>query len=136
MTEPLTAGPTADHQTPDSMMDSSESPREAGALTADALKPKTTTRVGFWNVRTLYQTGKLAQATKEFDSYNLDLLGLSEVRWTGHDKRRLASKHLFLYSGRDNHHEEGVGLLISKKLSKSLIGWTPLGSRLLKARFN
>ena len=136
MTEPLTAGPTADHQTPDSMMDSSESPREAGALTADALKPKTTTRVGFWNVRTLYQTGKLAQATKEFDSYNLDLLGLSEVRWTGCDRRRLASKHIFLYSGRDDHHEEGVGLLISKKLSKSLIGWTPLGSRLLKARFN
>ena len=118
------------------MMGSSESPREAGVLTADALKPKTFTRVGFWNVRTLNQSGKLAQATKEFDTYNLDMLGMSEVRWKGYDRRHLASGHLFLYSGRNDRHEEGVGLLISRKLSKALIGWTPLGPRLLKARFN
>ena len=73
-------------------MNASESPREVGALTADALKSKSITRVGFWNVRTLNQ-----QATKEFDSYNLDMLVMSEVRWKCYDRRQLASGHL-LYS--------------------------------------
>ena len=90
MIETPTADSTADHQTPGSMMDSSESPREAGALTADALKPKSITRVGFWNVRTLNQSGKLAQATKEFDFYNLYMLGMSEVRRKSCDRRQLA----------------------------------------------
>ena len=71
----------------DFMTDYGESPREAGALTADALRPKTITRVGFWNVRTLFQTGKLAQLRKEFDTYNLDIIGISEVRWLGSNKK-------------------------------------------------
>ena len=32
--------------------------------------------------------------------------------------------------------EQGVGLLISKKVSKSLLEWQPFGPRLLKERFN
>ena len=66
-----------------------ESLRRAEVLTAEALRPKTNTRVGFWNVRTLYQTGKLAQLRKEFDAYNLDLVGISEVRWLGSNKKIL-----------------------------------------------
>ena len=45
------------------------------------LTPKTTLRLGCWNVRTLYQIGKTANVTKEFRTYNLDILGLSEVLW-------------------------------------------------------
>ena len=37
---------------------------------------------------------------------------------------------------RNGHHEKRIGLFISKKLRKSLIGQTLLGSSLLKARFN
>ena len=42
----------------------------------------------------------------------------------------------FLYSGKNDHHEQGVGLLINRKLSKALIGWTLFGRHLLKTRFN
>ena len=50
---------------------------------ASLLTPKTTLRLGCWNVQTLYQIGKTANVTREFRNYNLDILGLSEVRWTG-----------------------------------------------------
>ena len=63
----------------DFMTDSVKASGSAEVLTAEALRPKTITRVGFWNVRTLYQTGKLAQLRSEFDAYNLDLVGISEM---------------------------------------------------------
>ena len=34
----------------------------------------------------MYQTGRMPQLVKEFDNYNLDILGVSEVRWTGTGK--------------------------------------------------
>ena len=103
----------------------------------DSLKPKRRTRVASWNVRTLYQTSKLAQVVKEFDNYKLDILGVSEARWTGEGKRKLASAHTILFSGRsDDHHTEGVAIIINNRLEKALTEWKPLGPRLLKARFN
>ena len=37
--------------------------------------------IGTWNVRTLYQSGKLDNATQEMNRMSIDILGLSEVRW-------------------------------------------------------
>ena len=83
----------------------SESRKEADSPTADTLKPNKRSRVGTWNVRTLHQTGKLSQVVREFDNYKLDLLGLSETRWTGSDKKSHQSGDTFIYSGRgDNIH--------------------------------
>ena len=48
----------------------------------EVLSAKTKTRIGFWNVRTMYEAGKLAQITAEMRRYNLHMLGVSESRWT------------------------------------------------------
>ena len=40
--------------------------------------------LGTWYVRTLWETGKCAQAAREMQRYNLTLMGMCEVRWTGH----------------------------------------------------
>lgn len=42
---------------------------------------KSRTRLATWNVRTLYNTGKCAQVAKEMKRYNIEVPGLSEVRW-------------------------------------------------------
>ena len=119
------------------MTDDSQTREGAGAPTADLLKPKQKMRVGCWNVQTLNQTGRMPQLVKEFDNYNLDILGVSEVRWTGTGKRRLASGHTIVFSGRsDDQHSEGVALLLNRKTEKALLEWKPFGSRLLKARFH
>ena len=62
------------------------------------LSAKTTTKIATWNVRTLYQTGKLSQVIKEFEFYNLAILGVTEMRWTGSGKIRQKDKTI-LYSG-------------------------------------
>ena len=47
----------------------------------EVMSAKTMARIGFWNVRTMYETGKLAQVTAEMRWYNLHVLVVSESRW-------------------------------------------------------
>jgi len=41
------------------------------------------TRIGQYNVQTLYQKGRLAQLNKIMGEYKLAVMGVSEVRWNG-----------------------------------------------------
>ena len=50
------------------------------------LSVKTTKKIATWNVRTLYQTGKVVQVIKESENYNLAILGVTKMRWTGSGK--------------------------------------------------
>ncbi|GFR99713.1 craniofacial development protein 2 [Elysia marginata] len=43
---------------------------------------KTLMRIGAWNVRTLYQSGKFDNLLIEMESLKTDILGISETRWT------------------------------------------------------
>ncbi|KAK1798816.1 hypothetical protein P4O66_007096, partial [Electrophorus voltai] len=95
---------------------------------------KTISKLGTWNVRTLCEGGKLAQLLHEFDSYNLDILGISKMRWTGLGKIVSDGKSV-LYSGHEEHHIHGVGLVLSKKASCALLGWKPVNDRIITARF-
>ena len=42
-------------------------------------------KIAFWKARTLTQESKLEQMEKEMEKYGLELLGLSEMRWSGTD---------------------------------------------------
>ena len=90
--------------------------------TVDPLKPKEKTRIACGNVRTLYQTGKLAQVVREFQKYGLDILGVCGAPCTGSGQRTLESGHTILYLGRlDDHHTDGLALIMSRKMERSLI---------------
>lgn len=93
---------------------------------------------GTWNVRTLYESTKLAQAIKVMKSYRLTLMGLSEVRWNGHGEHITSSNELLLFSGKDQGqpHESGVGFLLNESAKKALLSWEPVSDRLITARFN
>ncbi|KAK3548507.1 hypothetical protein QTP70_013356 [Hemibagrus guttatus] len=94
-------------------------------------------RVGCWNVRTLYQTGKLVQTVNEMNRYNLDLLAITEARWTQTGKQKLNTGELIIWSGRkDDNHDEGVALIINKKQANALLQWKPISERLLYVRMN
>lgn len=65
------------------MIVSSESRKETPDRKMEVLNTKCKTRIGFWNVRTMYETSKLAQVTAEMRNYNFLLLGISESRCMG-----------------------------------------------------
>ena len=85
--------------------------------------------LGTWNVRTLWALGKLENAIMEMESHNIDLLGVAEMRWTesGSSKK---DDYMVLYSGGEKH-TEGVGMIISKKYTKAVMGFLPISSRVM-----
>ena len=90
---------------------------------------KTKTKIGCWNVRTMYQTGKLTEVTTEMRRYKLHILGVSECRWTGSGKFKANTGETVLYSGReDGHHHQAVALILKKGLERYLLEWKPVNS--------
>ncbi|XP_059158094.1 craniofacial development protein 2-like [Physella acuta] len=119
-------------------MPTSESLTEASLLT-NLLTPKTKTRLGTWNIRTLYESSRSAQVAKEMRRYKLKVLGLSETRWNGSGQTRLVSGETVIYSGHedeDHEHTQGVAIMMSREATDALIAWEPVSPRLIAARFN
>ena len=100
--------------------------------------PKHNIRIGSWNVRTMYRTGKTAEVTREMERYNIDVLGISECRWIGHGRLKTTTGETILYSGHENENEHygGVAMIISQKTVKSLESWNPVNDRIMTARFH
>ncbi|XP_068712893.1 craniofacial development protein 2-like [Montipora foliosa] len=98
--------------------------------------PKAQIRIGAWNVRTMYETSKSAQVLREMNKYNLDILGVSECRWTGSGRQRSVDGSVILFSGHENTHINGVALIIAKKSVNTLLEWEPINDRILRARFD
>jgi len=53
----------------------------------------------------MFETGKTCQVAAEMRNYGLDLLGISETRWTQSGQMRLNTGEMLLYSG---HEEENA----------------------------
>ena len=115
-----------------------------GQSQQDALRPtrpllhlKNITKIGNWNVRTLYQSGNIAQATREMVKRDIDVMGISETHWTGQGKLQLPGGETIIYSGReDDIHRGGVGILMSKSATRALMDWTPINERIIQARYH
>ena len=111
--------------------------KEGTGMMGNLFGPKKMLRVGTWNVRTLWESGKTAQAVREMNRYRLNIMGMSEVRWQGSGRCRVADGVEIIYSCRDDgRHEGGVALAVDKEAQKSLLSWVPVNDRLIYARFN
>ena len=89
-------------------------------------------KIATWNVRTLYQKGKLVNVQREQKRLKIDILGLSEVRWKGAGKINDEGT-TFIYAGGDSH-SRGVGLVLSKDVARALIGYWAISDRILVAK--
>ena len=110
--------------------------KEACILIKSFANPKKMLRIGNWNVRTMYSVGKTAQVVREMQRYNLDILGISECRWSGSGRLKTRTGETILYSGRDdNIHQSGVALVMTKQTAGCLESWMPVSDRIMTARF-
>ena len=108
---------------------------EAARLRASLTSPNHVVNIGFWNVRTMFQTSKAAQVASEFRRYRLDILGISECRWSESGKLVLNSGEMILWSGRENEHESGTALMLGSLAVRSLVEWKAVSDRIVLARF-
>ena len=95
----------------------------------DTVRNQTTMRIATWNVRTLYQAGKLANVMMEMKRMKINMLGLCETRWMGTGCFETEG-HKVIYSGGDKH-VKGVGIILNKEISNCILGYWTVSERIL-----
>ena len=86
----------------------------------------------------MYETGKTIQVAREMKHYKIGVLGLSETRWLQSGQLRLSSGEQLLYSLHIEDgapHTEGVALMLVPEAHAALIGWEPVNSHIITAKF-
>ena len=86
----------------------------------------------------MYETGKTVRVAREMKNYKIGVLRLSETRWLQSKKLRLSSGEQLLYSGHIEEgasHTEGEALMLAPEAYAALIGWEPVNSRIITAKF-
>ena len=68
--------------------------------------------MGTWNVRSMKQ-GKLETVKQEMRRVNIDILGISELKWTGMGEFN-SDDHYIYYCGQESLRRNGVALRVNK----------------------
>ena len=73
--------------------------------------------IGTWNVRSMNQ-GKLEVVKKEIAIVNIDILGISELKWTAVGEFN-SDNHCIYHCGQESLRRKGVALIVNKSLKCS-----------------
>ena len=73
--------------------------------------------IGTWNVRSMNQ-GKLEVVNQEISRVNIDILGISKLRWTGMGEFN-SNDHYLYYCGQESLRRNGVVIIVNKSLKCS-----------------
>ena len=73
--------------------------------------------IGTWNVRSMNQ-GKLEVVKQEMARVNINILGISELKWAGMGEFN-SYDHFIYYCGQESLRRNGVALIVNKSLKCS-----------------
>ena len=59
--------------------------------------------------------GKLEVVKQEMARVNVDMLGISELKWTGMGEFNSDDHHIY-YCGQESHRRNGVAIIVKKRL--------------------
>ena len=76
--------------------------------------------IGTWNVRSMNQ-GKLEVVKQEMARANVDLLGISELRWTGMGEFNSDDNYIY-YCGQESLRRNAVAIMVNKRVRNAVLG--------------
>ena len=89
--------------------------------------------IGTWNVRSLNQ-GKLEVVKQEMARVNVDILGISELKWTGMGEFN-SDDHYIYYCGQESLRRNGVAIIVNKRVQNAVLGCNLKNDRMISVRF-
>ena len=78
--------------------------------------------------------GKLEVVKQEMARMNVDILGISELKWTGMGELN-SDDHYIYYCGRDSLRRNGVAIMVNKKVRNAVLGCNLKKDRMISVRF-
>ena len=70
--------------------------------------------IGTWNVRSMNQ-GELEVVKEEMARVNINILGISELKWTGMGEFN-SDDHYIYYCGQESLRRNGVALIVNNRV--------------------
>ena len=89
--------------------------------------------IGTWNVRSMNQ-GKLEVVKQEMAKMNVDILGISELKWTGMGEFN-SDDHYIYYCGQESLRRNGVVIMVNKRIQNAVLGCNLKNDRLISLLF-
>ena len=78
--------------------------------------------------------GKLEVVKQEMARVNIDILGISEVKWTGMGEFN-SDDHYIYYCGQESLRRNGVALRINKRVQNAVLGCSLKNNRMISVCF-
>ena len=85
--------------------------------------------LGTWNVRSMNQ-GKLKVVKQEMARVNIDILGISELKWPGMGEFSL-DDHYIYYCGQESLRRNGVTIMVNKIVQRAILGCNLKNDRMI-----
>ena len=89
--------------------------------------------IGTWNVRSMNQ-GKLEVVKQEMARVNINILGISELKWAGMGEFN-SYDHFIYYCGQESLRRNGVALIVNKRVQNVLFGCSLKNDRMISVHF-
>ena len=89
--------------------------------------------IGTWNVRSMNQ-GKLEVVKQEMARVNIDIIGISELKWTGMGEFN-SDDHYIYYCVQESLRRNGVAIIINKRVQNAVLECNLKNDRMISVRF-
>ena len=89
--------------------------------------------IGTWNVRSMNQ-GKLEVVKQVTARVNVDILGISELKWTGMGEFN-SDEHYIYYCEQESLRRNGVAVMVNKRVQNAVLGCNLKNDRMISVHF-
>ena len=89
--------------------------------------------IGTWNVRSMSQ-GKLEVVKQEMARVNIDILGISKLKWTGMGEFN-SDDHYIYYCGQESLRRNGLAIMVNKRVRNAVLGCNLKNDRMISVHF-
>ena len=85
--------------------------------------------IGTWTVRSMNQ-GKLEVVKQEMARVSVDIIGISELKWTGMGEFN-SDDHYIYYCGQESLRRKGVAFMVNRRVQNAVLGCNLKNDRMI-----
>ena len=89
--------------------------------------------IGTWNVRSMNQ-GKLEVVKQEIARVSIDILGISELKWTGMSEFN-SDDHYICYCRQESLRRNGVVIMVNERVQNAVLGFNLKNNKMISVHF-